>query len=192
MKKACIVMATAAVVLGFVSTIEVIAASVSGTAKVTPILTHEATTGLTSPKEDLQTIFTWAVTSGTGADQMDLLFLEQRTLTNSASEELDLVAGVTNSFGDILSFARVKMFAVFAATGNVSYVTVGGSTNGAWTNWVDAVNDQINVRPGGIAAFFAPAATAYTVTSGTGDKLLITNPSTNSVTYDIYIGGASL
>jgi hypothetical protein len=191
MKKVCIVAATVIAVLSLVCVIKVLAATVSGSAVVRPNLSHAATVGLTSPTESLGTIFTWAITSGTGANQMNMLFVDQRSLTNGATEELDLYNGVTNSFGDVLSFARVKMFAVGGASANASYITVGGSTNGAWTNWVDAVNDQINVRPGGMAAFFAPDATGYPVTSGTGDKVLFTNPSTNTITYDIYIGGAS-
>lgn len=189
--KLCATWCAAMAVLCLVCMVRLIAATVTGNAVVRPNLSHAATVGLTSPTESLGTIFTWAITSGTGANQMNMLFVDQRSLTNGASEELDLYNGVTNSFGDVLSFARVKMLAIGGATANASYITMGGSTNGAFTNWVDDATDQINVRPGGIAVFFAPAATGYTVTSGTGDKLLITNPSTNTLTYDIYIGGAS-
>ena len=191
MKKASVVAVTVAAILSVAVVVKVLAASVTGNAQIRPNLTHADTAGLSSPVESIGTIFTWAVTAGTGANQMDLLFIDQRTIAASTNETLDLAAGVTNSFGDVLTFARVKFLAIGGATANSGAVTVGGAAANAFTNWVDDATDQINVRPGGAVVFFAPAATGYPVTAGTGDQLLITNPNTNSVTYDIYIGGAS-
>jgi hypothetical protein len=130
--------------------------------------------------------------SGTGANQADMLWHDQRTLGASATENLDLAASLTNAFGDTQTFARVKLLLVAAASGNTNNVLVGGDATSTFLTWVVAENDAVVVRPGGLFLLTAPDATAYAVTATTGDLLMITNSAgSTSVTYDIVIIGAS-
>lgn len=65
--------------------------------------------------------------NGTGADQADLLWADERTLAASASEDLDLAGVLADAFGATLGMAEVVMILVIAAAANTNNVVVGGS-----------------------------------------------------------------
>ena len=115
------------------------------------------------------------LTTGTAANQADLVWSDTRTLAASATETLDLAGVLTNPLtGAVITFARVKMIYVSAASDNASAVNVSReATNGAPIFL--ALGDGVAVRPGGVFALGASDATAYVVTPGTGDLLTITN-----------------
>lgn len=135
-------------------------------------------------------LFEWA--SGTGADQANRIFHDQRTLAASANEDLDLSGGLSDAFGDTIIFARVLALLVAAASANANNVLVGGAAANQFINWVANSSDIITVRPGGLLLVVARDATAYAVTAGTGDLLRIANSAGGtSVTYDIVIIGST-
>ena len=141
---------------------------------------------------DGTTLPNWIISSGTGANQADMLWYGQRTLAASTSEDLDLAGSLSDSFGTTLTFARVKAIVIYAASTNGALIQVGGAAANGFVNWVASATDIINVRAGGTFAMIAPDATAYAVTAGTGDLLKIANTDgAASATYDIYIIGAS-
>jgi hypothetical protein len=130
-----------------------------------------------------------AFTDGAGADKIEAIFHDQRTLAASTSEELDLAGGLTDGFGDTLTFTKIKAILVRAAAGNTNDVVVGGAASNAWETWCGA-GDTVKVKPGGILLMTAPDATGLAVTAGTGDLLKIANGSSGtSVTYDIIVLG---
>lgn len=129
--------------------------------------------------------------SGTAANQADLVFHDQRTLTASTAEELDLAGVLTDIYGATITFVRIKALVVVSAAGNTNLVQVGGAAANAFVNWVANATDILLVRPGGVLALVAPDVTAYPVTAGTGDKLRFANDAGSSITYDIVIIGAS-
>lgn len=131
--------------------------------------------------------------NGTGANQADVLFWDQRPLAASAFEDLDLNgAGLQDAYGANLALARVKGIIVVAASANANNVIVGGAAVNGFISWVGGATHSVTVRPGGVMALFAPDATAYAVTAGTADLLRITNGGAGtSVTYDIVLLGAS-
>jgi hypothetical protein len=130
--------------------------------------------------------------SGVAAGQADLLFSDTRTLAASASESLDLAGGLVDALGATLTFARVKGLLVYAAPGNTNDVIVGGAAANAWVGPFADATDKAKVKPGGLGLWFAPGATAYPVTAGTGDLLQVANSGAGtSVTYDVVIIGAS-
>lgn len=132
------------------------------------------------------------LTSGTGANQADRIFHDQRTLAASGTENLDLAGVLTDAFGASLTFVRVRGLIVAAAAGNTNNVVVGGHATAAWATWVADATDRVVVRPGGVLALFAPDTTAYAVTATSADLLTVTNSAgSTSVTYDIVIVGAS-
>lgn len=130
--------------------------------------------------------------SGTAAGQADQLWSDTRTIAASGTDPLDLAGSLIDALGTTLTFARVKGLIVVAAAANVNDVVIGGAASNTFTGpFVDAT-DKLKVRPGGVLALFAPAATGYPVTASTGDQLLIANSGgTTSVTYDVVIIGAS-
>ena len=133
-----------------------------------------------------------SLATGTGASQADKIFHDQRTLAASATEDLDLAGGLTDAFGDTITFVRIKGLLVVAAAANTNNVLVGGAAANQFINWVSDATDKVVVRPGGALLVAAPDATAYVVTAATGDLLRIGNGAAGtSVTYDIVLLGAS-
>ena len=131
---------------------------------------------------------TWA--TGTGADQADKVFHDERTLAASTGEDFDLAGSMVDAFGDAFTPARIKAIFVFALAANANNVNVTRPANGV--PLFLASGDGIAVRPGGMFFWMAPDATGVAVTAGTGDLLHIENSGAGtSVTYDLLIIGAS-
>ena len=133
--------------------------------------------------------WTTLLTNGTGANQASQVWSDQRTLTASATENLDLAASLTNAFGTTLTFTKVKLIMVKAAAANTNSVQVQrGATNGV--PLFMAASDGIALTPGAWFIAVFPDATGVAVTASTGDILTITNSAGGtSVVYDIVLIG---
>lgn len=128
--------------------------------------------------------------NGTGDDQANRAFVDTRTLAASSSEELDLAGGLTDAFGNTLTFTKVKALIITAADANTNQVHVGGAASNGITSFCVAANDIMRVMPGGTLAMIAPQNAGYFVVAGTGDLLKIANSAGGtSVTYTIIIIG---
>jgi hypothetical protein len=166
------------------------AESVSGSLSVVNNLTHTGPSTLSSAKETFSQLVSWTVTSGDSTNQMNALWHDRRTIAGSTNETIDISGGITNAFGTVLNLTEVKFFVIRPASTNDSTISVGGAAANAFTNWVADATDAVRVRAGGTLILLAPDATGYGVDAGTGDALLVSNDSTNSATYDIYVGGS--
>jgi len=128
--------------------------------------------------------------SGTAAGQADRVFTDQRTLSASATEDLDLAGVLLDAFGAAITFAKIKAIIVKAAAGNTNDVNVIRPASNGVPLFL-AASDGIPVKPGYSFAWFGPGA-GVTVTPGTGDLLTFTNSAGGTpVTYDIVIIGTS-
>ena len=168
--------------------------TITGTISTQIQLQNIGISGLSSPTEvviNASNLPTWSVSAGTGANQLDLVFSDQRTLSATSSEELDLAGGLTDSFGTTLTFARIKYLYVYSASANGGLIQVGGAATNAFVNWVANSSDILQVRPDGAFTLSAPGATGYAVTGGAGDLLKIANTDSSEATYDIVIAGTS-
>jgi hypothetical protein len=133
--------------------------------------------------------YTW--TTGTAADQADLVFHDTRTLSASANEDLDLAGSLSSAFGATLTFVDLKAVLVSAAAGNANQVRVSRPASNGVPLFL-AASDGIPIYPGGTFLWVAPGTSVVTVTAGTGDLLNIANSGAGtSVTYDIVIIGTS-
>lgn len=132
---------------------------------------------------------TW--TSGTGTNQADKIWHDQRTLAASANEDLDLAGGLTDALGATLTLAELRLLMVTASSANTNNVVITRpAANGV--PLFSAASDAISVRPGGVFLWAGPLDGGVTVTAGTGDLINISNSGAGtSVTYDIVIIGAS-
>ncbi len=146
---------------------------------------------LNTPTSNLNYKAGFSLADGTGADQANNIFSDQRTLGAGSFEDLDLSGSLQNAFGATLNFTAVKAILVAASGGNTDNVEVGGAAVNGLNDWVGAAGDLVVVRPGGFLAIGAADATAYTVTAGTGDLLRINNPGAGAATYDIVIVGVA-
>jgi hypothetical protein len=79
------------------------------------------------PSRAFAELFELAITNGTGANQANNAFSDERTLNASASENLDLAGVLQNALGASLAFTAVKAILIVADVGNVNNVVVGGA-----------------------------------------------------------------
>jgi hypothetical protein len=127
--------------------------------------------------------------NGTAADQADLIFHDQRTLT-ATSEELDLAGGLTDAFGNTLTFVKIKALLIHnKSTTATEDLLVGGAAANAFIDWVASATDIVTVQPNAVFLLWSPND-GYTVTAATGDLLKI-DSGADTITYDIIIIGTS-
>ncbi len=128
--------------------------------------------------------------NGTGSNQADKAFTDQRSLSASGSEELDLAGGLTTN-GETLTFVKVKAIVIEAAAANGGNIVVGGASSNAFQGPFGDASDTLEIPAGGKVALFAPVG-GWAVTAGTGDLLQIANDDSGSAaSYEIDIIGTS-
>lgn len=149
---------------------------------------------LTELVDDLNKTWQHNWADGTGANQQQIHFHDTVTLSSGASLVLDLntaalAGGAThahNGFGNC-NFTKVKQIFIRVTTETAGYrLEVGGGSNPV-PLFKDA-SDKAVVGAGGMLLISSPVD-GVTVTAGTGDLLLIANPSAGAVTFDIFISG---
>lgn len=127
--------------------------------------------------------------SGAGANAADLVWTDQRTISPSATDTLDLAGTLTGMLGGTVTFARIKGLFVAAAAANVTNITITRpATNGV--PLMTAVSSGIAVKPGGIFAWYDPSAAGVAVTAATADLIDFVNSGATAATYDVVIIGA--
>lgn len=131
----------------------------------------------------------YTYTSGTGNNQIQVLWSDTRTLAASATENLDLAGVLATAIGGTFTTTAVKGVVITALAANTNTVVVGGAASNTWTGLFVDATDKIAVRPG-YTFVIAGGSTGYAVTAGTGDILTIANGGAGtSVTYSIAIIG---
>ena len=146
---------------------------------------------LVTSDSKLRATYTLALASGTGADQADMIFSDQRTLTASTTEDLDVSGGaLTDAFGTTFTITKVKAIVVCAASGNTNDVVAFGDA--ASVLILDTAATTHTIAPGGCFAAFDPTAGGWAVTDSTGDILQFANSAGGtSVIYDLVVIGTS-
>jgi hypothetical protein len=146
---------------------------------------------LSTTLDGIQRNVSYSFTDGAGANQMDAVWSDERTIAASGTDDLDLAGGLTDAFGAAITFARIKFLYLEADSTNVNNVVLGGAAANAFINWVADATDKVVARPGGAFLLIANDATGYAVTAGTGDILRIANSGAGtSVKYRIILGGS--
>jgi hypothetical protein len=150
---------------------------------------------LSTVNDNAKLEYSQSTADGTGADQADKLWHDQRTVNAASNDDLDLTALVNSIFGTnvSISFAKVKaVLIVNASTTAGQLLRVGGAGagqafatpfNGSATAVVEVGADSclmlVNKKDG------------WTVTPTTGDILRVANAGGSAVTYKIAIIGTS-
>lgn len=128
--------------------------------------------------------------TGTTAGLADVIFTDTRTLTASATEDLDLKGSLLTPLGQAFTPAKLKAVIITAADGNTNDVNLSRPASNGVPLFL-AASDGIPVKPGGVFAWVAPGA-GVTVTSSTGDLITLTNSAgSTSVTYSVVLIGTS-
>jgi hypothetical protein len=144
---------------------------------------------LSTPVDALDYTIRHTLTSGTGDNQADLLWHDERTLSGSANESLDLSGSLVNAFGVAQSFVKVKAIAVAAELTNTTRIILSRPANGA--NLFEASGDAVSIYPGGIFFWASPGVSGVSVTNSSADLININNVGAGSATYEIVVIGTS-
>jgi len=163
--------------------------AVSGTVHGLVNLVHTNALDLVTGSGTLNKKASITYTTGTGANQIDTLFSDQRTLSTGANEDLDLAGALTGLYGTTLTFAAVKGILISSATANTTDLTVIEPAANGLTGLFVAASDGINIEPGGFFMWATPSAAGLAVTAGTGDLINVANAAGASATYDVVIFG---
>lgn len=145
--------------------------------------------GLASVAAHIETGGVNTYQTGIGANQMDLVFSESAK-SISGNYDVDLAGVLLDVFGAVVTFARVKLIAVFADPTNSGNVIMGNAAANAFFGPFGLATHTTNIRPGGSAILFAPDATAWPVTAATADILRFA-PSAGTQLFSWVIAGAS-
>jgi hypothetical protein len=140
---------------------------------------------LADPKDTLNKSIEQAFTTGTGADQANLMFHDIRALADAATEDLDLYGGLVNAFGATLNFAKIKAL-IIRNLSTTQTLSVGGAAATQFSNWVANVNDIVVLPPESWLCLVNPAG--YAVTSIL-DLLKIANSAGAVCSYEIILIG---
>jgi hypothetical protein len=135
-------------------------------------------------------------TQGTGPNQADIVWHDERTLAGTTSENLDLTA-LTDAFGGAINLTKAKALIVVANPANNGDLQVGGGHPNGFVAFAGVNSDYTPgtfevpyaiVKPGGMLVLVAPDANGYTVDS-THKILKVNNAGAGSGVYDIIVVG---
>lgn len=130
-------------------------------------------------------------TQGTGAGQVDLLFLRQVAIATGGTATLDLDGGLLDLNNEAIAFARVKFIALAlvpgGATGSNDVTLMGAAANVVKNITIPLQSDGTSTPIGGARTM---TAVGWPVSPGTGDKLVINNnDGAKAALVNVAIGG---
>ena len=132
------------------------------------------------------------IADGTAANQADILYANERTVTTGADDDIDLAGVLTDAFGSTITAAELVALIVINqqqdGTANTTDLTIGNGSN-PFVGFLGGTTPTVGpIKPGGCFMLFAgDAAGIGTVTATTADILRITNSAGASATYQIAI-----
>ncbi len=151
-----------------------------------------------TPPDLGSSVYTLAHTSqftlaeGTGLNQANQVFPDERTLTTGQSEDLDLNGVLINPLGEQVNLVKVKAVVIVADATNTTNLTIGNAASNQFVGWFGAAAHTITLKPGGVFFISDPSAAGYPVTAGTGDLLRVTNAPGATAKYKVIIIGATV
>lgn len=127
-----------------------------------------------------------SLTNGTALNQADILWADERTAADGATDAIDLAGALSDAFGATIAAAEVVAVMIVNqakdGTANTTALTVGGGSNPVIANALPAL------QPGGVALLAAGHASGLgAVTAGTGDTLNVVNAAGAAATYQILV-----
>lgn len=147
-------------------------------------------TDLGSKKDSISLEVLLDLLNGTGAEQANATFSDERQIAASGDEDLDLSGGLTDAFGNSIAFTGIKAMLIVADENNGDDLVIGGASSAGFTSWVGGADDTIILPPGGFMLLGRKDAAGWLVTATTADLLTIANAdSVDPATYKIVLVG---
>jgi len=132
----------------------------------------------------------WDVANGTTAGRADKVWADTRTVTTGATDSLYLAGTLTNAFGEVVTFVKLRAIAIKAAAANTTTLQVARPASNGVLLFAAASDALFALSAGGFFCWADPAA-GFAVTAGTGDLLSIINSAGATASYDIVLVGTS-
>lgn len=127
-------------------------------------------------------------TTGTGADQVAQAFVDDRTLSASANETLDIFGGLSDALGRTVNFVNVKGFCIEAAATNGGNIVIGAAASHPFLAGFGGTAPTFAVAAGG--RFYVENPAGWAITDATNDAIKIANSDgANPGSYTITIFG---
>lgn len=125
--------------------------------------------------------------AGVGSEQCNLVFCDRRTLGGGANESLDLAGGLTDAFGNTMTFVKVRALVIqnLSAT---KVLTIGNGANPFI--FLAGGTEAVILQPKGKLALDNPV-TGWAVTGATGDMLKVANNAGDPADYLVWIVGTA-
>lgn len=132
------------------------------------------------------------LTDGTTANKADILWMDQRTVSASSNDDIDLAGALSDAFGETV--AGAELVALFIINGprtgaaNTTDLTIGGGS-APLTGFLGGTTPTIGpLKPGAFLMLAAgDAAGLGAITATTADTLRVANGSGASATYQIAV-----
>ena len=147
-------------------------------------LEYLGTAEIATPKLVLSRFSPISWTWGTGANQINTLFQDQRS-TDDTGETLDLTSGLTDAIGNALTMTALKFIYIKNTHASLILEIMG---NGALDLLIlSGTTDALEIPPGG--EFYWSAPTAAGIVTTVNKNLFIAATTSGTITYDIIVGG---
>lgn len=148
--------------------------------------TASKTTGLVDSSSPLSKKYSVALNTGTGADKANESYhFRNTTLAASGSLALDLTGGLTDAFGDVITFTRLKAIIV-KNNSTTQTLSIRGPNRGVGLGGLGA---GIDLRPGGLWMHACTDATGFVVTDGSTDSITFSNSSGATADFEVILIG---
>lgn len=162
------------------------------TSKVQVTVTAELVNVLdlgSQPTAKLVSAPTVSLGNGTGANQANVVWWDERTLTASTTEDLDFAGGgLVDAFGVAVAPAKLRAV-VIQNTSSTQVLTLFGDANSIPI--LNTAATTYTLQPGGVFVGAWPATAGIAVTAGTGDIIQVANAAGVSATYKIIVLGTT-
>lgn len=152
--------------------------SASILARIRAVATSESSFGNPVYAPNIESVI--ELSTGTGADQADLVWMQELTLYSGDHVDIELVGALRDTFGSAIDMAQIVALFVINAPRegypNRTSLTIGGGER-AVTGFFGGENGTLGpIRPGSFVMLGSKAPEGYgTVTAGKSDTLRITN-----------------
>lgn len=170
--------------------------SLTATLKASINWLRQTALDLSTVQDSSKLEFEKTLADGTGNDQADLLWHDERTVGTGANDDLDLTALTQSIFGSTVTTVFAKVKAILIKNMNTAAgdeLVIDTSVANAFKGWSAAsATSKAEIGPGGAFQISAPLA-GWTVTNGSNDVIRVSNPAGGTtITYRIVICGTSV
>lgn len=126
-------------------------------------------------------------TNGNGSSQGNRCFMASYTLAASGTQTLNLTTGLLDAFGNTFAITKLRALLIEHLTTTTStHITIGGGTNPLFGTKIASLELYNGDH------LFLPYKAGYTVSSGSADRILLTNAdATNQATVRVTILGSA-